>query len=89
MLSQIEDIERIYDAYVSRSEIDKFSHVASMDEIIQNDYNCNIPRYVDSFEKEDPVDIDEQTRIVKKCTDDASAIEQELESYFKELGLEV
>lgn len=84
-----EDIERIYDAYVKRREIDKFSHVASMDEIIQNDYNCNIPRYVDSFEKEDPVDIDEQTRIIKKCTDDASTIEHELESYFKELGLEV
>lgn len=84
-----EDIERIYDTYVKRSEIDKFSHVASMDEIIQNDYNCNIPRYVDSFEKEDPVDIDEQTRVIKKCTDDASTIEHELESYFKELGLEV
>ena len=84
-----EDIDRIYQAYVNRTEIDKFSHVASMDEIIRNDYNCNIPRYVDSFEKEETVDIDAQTATIKECTAKTDAIEKELAVYFKELGLEV
>lgn len=84
-----EDINRIYNAYINRAEIDKFSHVASMDEIKKNDYNCNIPRYVDSFEKEDLVDIDAQTKIIKQKTAEAFIVEKELEEYFKELGLEV
>lgn len=45
-----EDIDRIVDTYVNRSEIDKFSHVASLEKVcVKNDFNCNIPRYVDSF----------------------------------------
>lgn len=85
-----EDIDRIVDAYVNRSEIAKFSHVASLEEVaVKNDFNCNIPRYVDSFELESPVDINAQTAVIKKCTQEASVIEHELESFFKELGLEV
>ena len=52
-----EDIDRIVDAYAERKDIDKFCHIASMDEIKENDYNLNIPRYVDTFEEEEPVDI--------------------------------
>lgn len=84
-----EDIDRIMDAYINRSEIDKFSHVARMEEIEQNDYNCNIPRYVDSFEREEIVDINAQTDIIKKCSEEASIVEKELETFFVELGLEV
>lgn len=39
--------------------MDKFSHVASFEEIRENDFNLNIPRYVDTFEEEELVDIDE------------------------------
>jgi type I restriction enzyme M protein len=39
--------------------VDKYAHVASLDEIKENDYNLNIPRYVDTFEPEPPIDIDE------------------------------
>lgn len=85
-----EDIDRIMDVYINRSEIDKFSHVASLEEVsVKNDFNCNIPRYVDSFEKEETVDIDAQTTVIKKCTEEVSAVEHELEAFFKELGLEV
>lgn len=85
-----EDIDRIMDAYINRSEIDKFSHVASLEEVsVKNDFNCNIPRYVDSFEKEETVDINAQTAAIKKCTEEVSAVEHELEAFFKELGLEV
>lgn len=84
-----EDIDRILDAYVKRTDIDKFSHVASLDEIEENDYNCNIPRYVDSFEKEAPVDINAQTAAIKAYTANSAEVEKALEPFFKELGLEV
>ena len=44
-------IEKILEAYKSREEIDKFGHLASYEEIVENDYNLNIPRYVDTFEE--------------------------------------
>ncbi|MCL1924392.1 MAG: type I restriction-modification system subunit M [Defluviitaleaceae bacterium] len=51
------DIEKIIDAYKNRSDVEKYSHLASFDEIIKNDYNLNIPRYVDTFEEEPEIDI--------------------------------
>ena len=42
-----EDIDRIVDVYINRTEIEKYAHVAKLDEVRGHDYNCNIPRYVD------------------------------------------
>jgi len=84
-----EDIDRIYDAYVNRNEIDKFSHVASLDEIRGHDYNCNIPRYVDSFEREEPIDINAATKMVHELETSSKEVEAQLNAYFMELGLEV
>ena len=53
-----EDVDRIVDTYAKRINIDKYSYVASLDEVRENEYNLNIPRYVDTFEEEEPVDID-------------------------------
>ncbi|MGQ9620344.1 MAG: type I restriction-modification system subunit M, partial [Bacteroidales bacterium] len=52
-----EDVDRIVDTYAKRITIEKYSYVASLDEVRENDYNLNIPRYVDTFEEEEPVDI--------------------------------
>lgn len=52
-----EDIDQIVDTVVNRKEIAKYSHIATLDEIKENDYNLNIPRYVDTFEEEEPIDI--------------------------------
>ena len=84
-----EDIERIYNAYVTRENIDKFAHVAYMDEIEGNDYNCNIPRYVKTFEAEEPVDIKKASEEIRKFDEEAKRIETQLDEMFKELGLEV
>lgn len=83
-----DDIDRIVNVYVERAEIDKFSHVASMDELKKNDYNCNIPRYVDSFEKEPLVDINAQTQKIKQYDADIAEVETQLKKFFNELGLE-
>lgn len=52
-----EHIQKIYNAYQERKNIDKFAHVAPMEEIVENGFNLNIPRYVDTFEEEEQIDI--------------------------------
>ncbi|EAG6451513.1 type I restriction-modification system subunit M, partial [Listeria monocytogenes] len=52
-----EDVEKIVDTVINRKEIEKYSHVATLDEIKENDYNLNIPRYVDTFEEEEAIDL--------------------------------
>lgn len=52
-----EHIEKIVEAYQARENIDKFSYVATFDEIKENDFNLNIPRYVDTFVEEEPIDL--------------------------------
>ena len=54
-----EHIDKIVETYVKREDVDKYAHVASMDEIIENDYNLNIPSYVDTIRKEPEIDLDE------------------------------
>lgn len=83
-----EDIDRIVNAYVARTDIPKFAHVATMEEIKKNNYNCNIPRYVDSFEKEPDIDVDEQTKNINELRKKEKELSIRLSSYFKELGLE-
>ena len=51
-----ENIDKIFDAYMARKDIDKFVHVAPFTEIEENEFNMNIPRYVDTFEEEPPID---------------------------------
>lgn len=52
-----EHIERLVDTYRARQDVDKYAHVASFDEVAENDFNLNIPRYVDTFEEPEPIDI--------------------------------
>ena len=61
-----EDVERIVDTYRNRETIDKYSYVATLAEIAENEYNLNIPRYVDTFEEEEPVDLDAVSAELKK-----------------------
>ena len=56
-LLKSEHIEKILDTYVKRENVEKYAHLANFDEIKENDYNLNIPRYVDTFEEEEPIDI--------------------------------
>ncbi len=80
-------VDDIIHAYTERKDVDKFAHVASPEEIKANDYNLNIPRYVDTFEEEELIDIEEvQANIAKLKTEIAEA-EAKMEAYLKELGL--
>ena len=82
-----ENIEKIVDTYKKRSEIEKYSHVATLDEIAENDFNLNIPRYVDTFTEETPVDIPATRKRIAELTSELSKTTEEMEKYLKELGL--
>ena len=51
---RLQDIEKIINTYRERKTEDKYSYAAPLDEVRENDYNLNIPRYVDTFEEEKP-----------------------------------
>lgn len=76
------DVQKILDAYKKREDIDKYAHVAPLDEVKDNDYNLNIPRYVDTFEPEPPIDIDK----VKKELADVDQQITEAQAEFDKLA---
>ncbi|WP_099363593.1 type I restriction-modification system subunit M [Fredinandcohnia onubensis] len=82
-----QDIEKIIETYEKRETIDKYSYVATLDEIKENDYNLNIPRYVDTFEEEEPVDMDAVKENIKNIKEELREVEEQMEKYLKELGL--
>jgi type I restriction enzyme M protein len=51
------NIQKVLETYQARSNVDKYAYLASLDEIQENDYNLNIPRYVDTFEEEEEIDL--------------------------------
>jgi type I restriction enzyme M protein len=81
-------IQKIVDAYKARINEDKYSHVASLESIKANDYNLNIPRYVDTFEAEEVINLsDISTRLV--ALDVASKVtDATIVAFCKELGIE-
>jgi type I restriction enzyme M protein len=81
-------IAKIVDTYTNRSEEEKYSHLASLKEIADNDYNLNIPRYVDTFEEEDPVDLKATAEALKTLESDMAEIDKTIAGFCKELGIE-
>lgn len=86
----IKKIVSAYKAYINgeNAEIEKYSHVATLDEIEENDFNLNIPRYVDTFEEEELIDIDAVNIEIKDIKSQITELEAEMEKCLKELGLE-
>jgi type I restriction enzyme M protein len=81
------NVNDIVQAYQRRKNITRFAHVASLKEIIGNDYNLNIPRYVDTFEEEEIIDIEEVQRNIKRLKTEIAKAEAKMDRYLKELGL--
>lgn len=83
-----EDIAKIIETYQERKTVDKYSYVAKLSEIAENDYNLNIPRYVDTFEPEQEIDLAEVTSEIKQLDVDSVEIDKKIEGYCKELGID-
>lgn len=83
-----QDIDKIVNTYAKREEIDKYSHKATMEEIEENDYNLNIPRYVDTFEEEEPIDLDEVCKELKEISIKEKEVDEEINKICEELGIQ-
>ena len=87
-----EDIAKIVSTYKSfvqgeNVEIEKYSHVATLDEIKENEYNLNIPRYVDTFEEEVFVDIEALNKEIFETEEELVKVKAQMQIYLEELGL--
>ncbi|MCT3807221.1 type I restriction-modification system subunit M [Elizabethkingia anophelis] len=82
-----EHIDKIVETYRNRTTIEKYSHLATLKEVEENDYNLNIPRYVDTFEAEEEIDIQSVMKEIKSLEAKRVELDKEIDVYFKELGL--
>ncbi|MQY42791.1 type I restriction-modification system subunit M [Epibacterium sp. SM1969] len=83
-----EDVDRIVEAYRLRAEEERFSHRATLEEIRENDFNLNIPRYVDTFEAEPEVDLEAVTARIHDLNVEMKQVDETLREFCAELGLE-
>jgi type I restriction enzyme M protein len=80
-------VQKIIDTYQLRQTIDKYAYVATMDELAENDYNLNIPRYVDTFEEEESVDIEAVVIELKALEVEMLVTDKTITDFCKELGI--
>ncbi len=82
-----EDVERIIETYSKRVTITKFSYVAPLAEVRENDYNLNIPRYVDTFEEEEPIDLEAVANELRQLDGDMTATDQSIADFCQQLNI--
>ena len=82
------DLMKILNAAVERKNQDKYAYLASVEEIAENDYNLNIPRYVDTFEEEAEIDLMAVRAEREKLKAELAVLEERMAGYLKELGYE-
>jgi type I restriction enzyme M protein len=82
------DIERIVETYEARRECPRYSHRASLAEVEENDYNLNIPRYVDTFVPDAPIDLAQVTAELASIRSEAKQVEVAIAAFCVELGLD-
>lgn len=78
-----ENINNIIETYSIREDVEKYAHVASLDEIKENDYNLNIPRYVDTFEEEEVIPL---SQVAQELTEVKADIANSYDKLFELLN---
>lgn len=81
-----ENLEKIVATYRKREFVDKYAYLATPEEIRANDYNLNIPRYVDTFEEEEEIDLMAVRKERLELKQELAGIEKEMEGFLQELG---
>jgi type I restriction enzyme M protein len=84
-----EHIQKIIDTYRARQPVEKYAHRANIDEIRENKYNLNIPRYVDTFEAEEEIDIAALQKEINQIEEELVEVRAKMAGYLKELGISV
>ena len=82
-----EHIEKIFNTYKAYKTVEKYAYLATPDEIKENDFNLNIPRYVDTLEEEEEVDIKKTQKEIDALEKELADVQKEMNAYLKELGL--
>lgn len=82
-----EDIDEIINTYRERTDKPKYSHAASLKEVEENDYNLNIPRYVDTFEAEESIDLARVAEDLQALENEMVATNKLIAGYCEELGI--
>jgi type I restriction enzyme M protein len=83
-----EHLDNILGAFENRQYIEKYSHVASLKEIADNDFNLNIPRYVDTFEAADEIDLDDIAQQLQALNVESQKTDAEITKFCAELGID-
>lgn len=83
-----ENVERLAGAYHAWEDEERFCRVVGLEEIEKHDFNLNIPRYVDTTEPEEPIDVEEELKQLKELMAARDQAEQEVLGYLEELGYE-
>ena len=84
-----EDITKIVSAFKNYKDIDRYCHIADLDELKENEFNLNVPRYVDISEPEEEIDIQDSINELKKIEKERAELEIKVRQDLKELGLKV
>ena len=82
-----EHINRIVEVYSERKVEAKFSYEATFEELEENEFNLNIPRYVDTFEEEEPVDLESVSNELEALEGEISQTDKTIEDFCKELNI--
>lgn len=81
-----DNINKIVETYQKRTDVEKYAHLASLDEIQGNDYNLNIPRYVDTFEQEEEIDLNEVKQLLERDNREIAELESKIAQMLATLG---
>ena len=82
-----EHIDKIIETYRSRAVVEKFSYTAKLNKVEDNDYNLNIPRYVDTFEEEEQIDLNAVVKSIGELGQQISQVDKKIKIYSKELKI--
>lgn len=82
-----EHIEKILEAVEERKDIEKFCRSVQPDEIEENDFNLNITCYVDTFEEEEELDIEDKLKELEEIDEELEKLEKQMKEHLKVLGI--
>ncbi|MBL9160981.1 MAG: type I restriction-modification system subunit M [Verrucomicrobiales bacterium] len=82
-----DDLAKIVESYRTYETVDRYAYRATREELKENDYNLNIPRYVDTFEEEAPVDLKAVEKRIGELEGTLAAVREEMKGYLRELGV--
>ncbi len=80
-------ITKIIFTYNNRQEVEKYAHLATVEEVKSNEYNLNIPRYVDTFEEEEQIDLEATKTNIARLELELLEIKTKMNKFLSELGL--